>query len=431
VNTSVLIDIGQLRVGMYIQLDMGWMNHPFPVSSFRVASDEQIATLRALGLERVRYVPSKSSVAMDVAIAADGDNKPTQANRPAPIKQAADTEGLQAMQRRLALEIQGQALKACDQHFLDASACYREIQGQMEAHPQHARMLVEALVQGCVDDVLDSKESIIRLLSEEVGVRSAAHPVNVMVLSLLLGKVLKQPCSVLLELGVAAFLHDLGKGGLPLALMQPTINHTERQVRRYQSHVGESVASVERMGFPVAVLTAIAQHHERADGTGFPLGLLKEDMSQAGQILSLVNHYDRLCNPALGDEVLTPHEALSIMFAQQKTWFDPVVLGAFIRMMGVYPPGSVVQLGNDGYAIVVSVNSERPLRPCVVVYDPDVPKSDALIVDLEATPEISIRRSLRPSQLPRDVLDYLSPRLRVCYFFERAVGILSSGGGEA
>ena len=59
-NSSILIDISQLRVGMYIQLDVGWMHHPFPVSSFRVASVEQIATLRELGLTEVRYVPKKS-----------------------------------------------------------------------------------------------------------------------------------------------------------------------------------------------------------------------------------------------------------------------------------------------------------------------------------------------------------------------------------
>jgi hypothetical protein len=90
--------------------------------------------------------------------------------------------------------------------------------------------------------------------------------------------------------------------------------------------------------------------------------------------------------------------------------------------MGVYPPGSVVQLVNDRYAIVVSVNSSRPLRPRVIVHDSRVPKDEAPILDLETVPELGIRRSLKPSQLPRDALDYLSPRKRICYFFERAVG---------
>ncbi len=121
-----------------------------------------------------------------------------------------------------------------------------------------------------------------------------------------------------------------------------------------------------------------------------------------------------------GAPALTPHEALSVIYAQHKMRFDAVVLGAFIRMMGVYPPGSVVQLANDRYALVMSVNSSRPLRPRVLVHDPHVPKDEAVVIDLETLPELGIRRSLRPSQLPRDALDYLAPRQRICYFFERA-----------
>ena len=146
------------------------------------------------------------------------------------------------------------------------------------------------------------------------------------------------------------------------------------------------------------------------------------------QVLALVNQYDRMCNPAMGVTALTPHEALSVIFAQLKARFDSVVLGAFIRMMGVYPPGSIVQLVNDRYAIVASVNSSRPLRPKVIVHDPRVPKDEAPILDLETVPELGIRRSLKPAQLPRDALDYLSPRQRICYFFERAV---SPGPDEA
>ena len=61
-NTDVLIDISQLRIGMYIQLDLNWMSHPFPVSSFRIASESQIEILRELGLTQIRYHPSKSDL---------------------------------------------------------------------------------------------------------------------------------------------------------------------------------------------------------------------------------------------------------------------------------------------------------------------------------------------------------------------------------
>ncbi len=111
---------------------------------------------------------------------------------------------------------------------------------------------------------------------------------------------------------------------------------------------------------------------------------------------------------------------MSLIFAQFKARFDPLVLGAFIRMMGVYPPGSVVQLSNDRYGMVVSVNANRPLKPRVIVYEPGIAKREALILDLEQASGISIRRSIKPTALPDEALDFLAPRQRVCYFFEQS-----------
>jgi hypothetical protein len=166
---------------------------------------------------------------------------------------------------------------------------------------------------------------------------------------------------------------------------------------------------------------AIAQHHELIDGSGFPARLRGERLSVPAKILALVNRYENLCNPSRPAAAITPHDALALIFAQLKTRFDSVALSAFIRMMGVYPPGSVVQLVDERFAIVVSVNSSRPLKPRVIVYEPGISKHEALILDLEQAPNIGIRRSLKPSALPKAAMDYLSPRQRICYFFERAI----------
>ena len=108
------------------------------------------------------------------------------------------------------------------------------------------------------------------------------------------------------------------------------------------------------------------------------------------------------------------------MFAQGKHKFDATMLNAFIRMMGVYPPGSAVQLTDDRHALVVTVNSSRPLKPRVLVHDPGVPRDEALFLDLEAVPGVGIRRSLRDSQLPPASREYLAPAPRIAYFFEPA-----------
>ena len=424
-NSSILIDISQLRVGMYIQLDVGWLHHPFPVSSFRVASAEQIATLRELGLTEVRYVPGKSDPDQRELVPAAWSVPAMDAAPPANALEAAGSAppaDAQARRRREQIEAQNKALAFCDQRFGEATRAYLALERTANEFPEEARAKGEALVAGCVAEFLDNGDSVIRLLSEGVGERNALHPINVMVISLLLGRALGIKGPELQELGMAALIHDLGKLKLPPNLRQLTPSMIPMERTRYETHVGESVAYAMRMGLPDAVVTAIARHHEMVDGSGFPLRLSGPDLGRCGQVLALVNRYDRMCNPANGVDALTPHEALSVIFAQLKAKFDSVVLGAFIRMMGVYPPGSIVQLVNDRYAIVASVNSSRPLRPKVIVHDSRVPKEEAPILDLEAVPELGIRRSLKPAQLPRDALDYLSPRQRICYFFERAVG---------
>lgn len=433
-NTDVLIDIGQLRIGMYIQLDLNWMSHPFPVSSFRIASESQIEILRGLGLSQIRYNPSKSDLppvdsqypagleqeaAAQEALAALAD---AAEELPVDAAEALSDPKRAALQLKMQLLEQQRRLDACDQRFLAATRQYRKLADSAEGSPAMARVESEALVADCVHELLGNTESVISLLSEGVGERNTLHPVNVMVLCLLMGKSQGLSPETMQDLGMAALLHDMGKLRLSPAISNgPFPGMTPAEEARYRSHVGESVRLGQSMGLSSGVLLAIAQHHEMADGSGFPLKLKGDAICLAGRILSLVNHYERLCNPGRSAQTMTPHEALSVMFAQQKNRFDPVELGIFIRMMGVYPPGSVVQLVNDRYAMVVSVNSSRPLRPRVIVHDSRVPKDEALVLDLETVPELGIRRSLRPSQLPRDALEYLSPRKRICYFFERAV----------
>ena len=89
--------------------------------------------------------------------------------------------------------------------------------------------------------------------------------------------------------------------------------------------------------------------------------------------------------------------------------------------------GSAVQLTDDRYAMVVSVNSSRPLKPRLIIYNPHIPKAEALVVDLEQQASLGVKRSIKPMQLPRQALDYLSPRQHICYFFERASSL---AGGE-
>ncbi len=340
----------------------------------------------------------------------------------APVENRPKENDTQRLRREHAelIRAQNDSLAQCDKQFDEAIRQYRKVVGSIAQEPQQAASLCGALVDSLVGEILGQSESSIRLLSETTGDRAWMHPVNVTVLSLLLGKALGLAAQDLQHLGIAAFLHDVGKTRLPDRVRLADVSFTPPEYRQYQGHVAHSVSIALQLGLSLEVQRTIGEHHEMMDGSGFPRQLPGTALSSCGKVLALVNRYENMCNPSRPSAAVTPHEALSLIFAQMKGRFDNPVLAAFIRMMGVYPPGSVVQLSDERYALVVSVNSTRPLKPRVIVYEPSVPKDQAEILNLEQAPAAGIRRSIRPDLLPRAAIDYLSPRVRICYFFERA-----------
>jgi putative nucleotidyltransferase with HDIG domain len=420
-SATPTIAVDDLRVGMFIHLDLGWMSHPFPLSSFRIASAEQIATIRGLGLKSVRWSPQQSDAAVLASSRAS-----TLAGVPAspvgvpvaPATPAETPEQARQRERREQLAAQRAALQVCERQYGEASREWRRASELVASDPQGARECTEALSRALVDKMLDQRETCIRLLSEGAGDRATAHALNVTVVALLLGKLLGLPPEQMCDLGTGALLHDIGKIELPDRLRHPDESFTSAETSLYREHVAHGVVHGRRMGLGPAALLVIAQHHEHADGSGFPQRLPGDKLAQAARVVALVNRYDNLCNPLHPGRALTPHEALSMLFAQSRQRFDATVLNTFIRMMGVYPPGSVVQLTDDRWAMVMTVNSARPLKPRVLVHDPKVPRDEALYVDLERDSALGIRRSVRPAQLPPAVREYLAPATRVAYFFE-------------
>ena len=403
------IDVDELRVGMFIHLDLGWMQHPFPVGSFRITHAAQIDKIRHLGLKQLRWSPEKSEpVPSQVAAAAPEAAEPAVES----AARAAERE------RREQLAAQRAAAALCQKQFDEAGQAWRAAQDSVLDRPEQARRDTEALTRALLDKMLVDDDMCIRLLTCNAGDGASAHAMNVAVISLLMGRVFGLADAEMLDLGLGALLHDVGKIDLP-----PRVHHADEsfgaaEQAAYRDHVARGVRHGRRMGLAPGALCVLAQHHEHADGSGFPLQLKAERLSTAASIVALVNRYDNLCNPESLVHAHTPHEALSLLFAQARSQFDASMLNSFIRMMGVYPAGSVVQLTDERYALVMSVNSSRPLKPNVLVHDPQLPREEALHLNLMTLPDLGIRRSLKPSQLPADALDYLAPRPRVAYFFE-------------
>jgi HD-GYP domain-containing protein (c-di-GMP phosphodiesterase class II) len=459
------IAVDALRVGMFVHLDVGWMSHPFPLSSFRITTAAQLATIRSLGLARVRWSPQDSDLSLldggplsgdrsraGGAAANDDGGRSAGAGAGARVgagavavaEAEADADATTAVAcaaatepgrldatppspeegsriaRQMRLEAQREALKLCERQYGEASRACRQTFDLLPDRPVEARGHAEALTRALVDKMIDARELCIRVICENAADKASMHAMNVAVISLLMGRSFGFSAEEIQDLGVGAMLHDVGKLELPLRLRHREDNFSPSELRVYQEHVETGLVQAKRMGLTAGAAAVIAQHHEHADGSGFPAALNSDRMTMAARIVALVNRYDNLCNPRLPARALTPHEALSLLFAQGRSKYDTSILGAFIKMMGVYPPGSTVQLTDDRYATVVAVNSSRPLKPSVLVHDPAVPREEALVLDLERAVGLGIRRSIKPQQLPPTALDYLAPSPRVAYFFEPA-----------
>lgn len=412
-NTQDLIDVQALRVGMYVHLDIGWMSHPFPVSSFKLTSADQIATIAGLGLAKVRWSPQQSDVLPPVAAEVPVAPKVVELVVDTPESRRRDAQQRRAAEERAALAL-------CERQFAEATRACKAATERVVAKPAEARAQIEALSRALVDKMLVEGDLCVRLLTEGAGDRASQHSLNVSVISLLMARTFHLSEGDMLDLGVGALMHDIGKIDLPDRVRHRDEQFNSAEMRFYEEHVAHGLSHARRMGLSPGAMLVVAQHHEHADGSGFPLKLGTDRMTAAARIVALIDRYDNLCNPPHPAKALTPHEALSMLFAQGKTKFDTAILGAFIKMMGVYPPGSTVQLTDDRYAMVVTVNSSRPLKPCVVVHDPSLGSVQPVMIDLQEHPAVGIRRSLKPNQLPAPTLACLSPRPRVSYFFEPA-----------
>ncbi len=417
----VMVSLDDLRIGMFVDLELGWMAHPFPSGSFRIASQKQIEVLRGLGQTTVRVDAGKSDagvfdVSAETAPPLEATGSPqTIAESSSAAVHPSDLGGATKAD---ALEQQRRSLAQCEKRFGDSVQQYRRTVELLRVDPKAAARECESMVGGLVSEMMLQGESAIRLLTETSGEKSELHPVNVSVLSMLLARALDLSAAEISDLGTAALLHDVGKMDLPERVRCLHDGFSAAEVTLYREHVALGVQIAQSMGLNQAAVQAIGHHHELSDGSGFPAHARSDAMSRIDRILSLVNRYDNLCNPTRSANAMTPHEALALLFAHYKGRFDPMTISAFIRMMGVYPPGSVVQLVDERYAMVVSVNTARPLKPRVMIFEPGVPKGEALIVNLETSPKVSIRRSLKPAGLPAAAAEYLAPRQRICYFFE-------------
>src|SRR5450830_976390 len=401
------IDISQIRIGLYIHLDLGWMDHPFTFSNFKIKDADQLTKIRETGLKKLRYDPKRSDC------------------EPLPLGSLPEhvvipvTEDIERMKQRRLRELH-LAIDESEKKFLQTTQTVRQALRNFEEKPEISIQQTKQLVNELAHTVITEPDIAVHAVN---GNRSAdenyLHPVNVTMLSIMLCKSLSMIEADAKAIGLAAIFHDIGKAKIADAILLKETPLNEEELAEMRKHCEYGAQMAKESGLSERISKVILQHHEYADGSGYPQQLKGSDIDPLARLIAIVSAYDNLCNPQHGGHALTPYEALSHMFSHQRSKFDEWILKQFIKSLGVYPPGSVVQLSNGAHAIVISVNPNKPLKPFVLVHDPDKVREAPLVIDLREEPSLAINLCLRPHQLPPESLIYLNPRQRVSYFVDK------------
>jgi HD-GYP domain-containing protein (c-di-GMP phosphodiesterase class II) len=200
------------------------------------------------------------------------------------------------------------------------------------------------------------------------------HCLNVARLSVSLGKRLGIEGDHLTNLGWAALLHDIGKLGVPLSILNKVKKFTPEELEIMKSHPLESLTEFAK-STPVSLerlqrLSAAFEHHQRYDLQGYPIVQTKLTLHPFSRIVAIADTFDAMTTDRIYQRRVLPDVALKLMVQGFGTVFDPFVLQAFITCMGAYPVGTLIRLSTKGLCVVTHYNATSHMdRPFVYVLD--------------------------------------------------------------
>jgi HD-GYP domain-containing protein (c-di-GMP phosphodiesterase class II) len=420
---ALYIEPKRLVPGLFIDLELNWSEHPFLFNKFRIKNTYEIQKIvQILGNKRVKIITPKSKAS---ALKSLLDN-PIQSSTPAtpepePEPEPDETHDSLWHSKKSSLEQAEEYRKEHrknTQHYKETQKRIARLARSFKMSPINAIHDVEDIIQDLTNMLTDQKSIIVSMVSLTEGDFSIHHhALNVTVLSLVLGRSLELSAKELHHLGIGCVLHDVGKLILPQSIVLKKTPLTENESELLKTHISRGVKLVSQTpDFPSEALEIIAHHHVYMDGSGFPATTSSADISKLTRIAQVANHYDGMCNPLNPKDGLSPKTAMAKLFSDYDGRLDNYLIHQFVRHFGVYPPGTVVSLSDGSIALIIAVNNDNLLAPQVVIYNPDIPANQALMLTLSDHPELTINRTLNRGEYPESVQQYLGIGDHIGYF---------------
>jgi len=378
------IDIRQLEVGMYIDdLDANWLDHNFITKRFAVSNQKTLQKLLTSGIKHL-YIDTQKGK--------DVEEAPTHQE----VQQRVDEEVRHVAKAEKPVENQ----VSVEEELTAARNIYKEASGLMQNLMDGLRLGKEvevAAIQETSEQMVDSafrnKDALISLSRiKDKDHYTYMHSVSVAGLMITFGRSMGFDKDKIREIALGGLLHDIGKMKTPDKILNKPGKLTDEEFDIMRSHVVFSREILkEKTGITQNALDVAAQHHERMDGTGYPLGLKGDAISQVGQMSTIVDVYDALTSVRVYKNAWEPNMVLKKLMEWSHSHFNPTLVHMFIRCLGVYPIGAMVELDSGLVGIVIEQNEVNLLKPklkiiynakhlgYVAAHELDLEKSDDFI----------------------------------------------------
>ena len=363
------LPVDLIQPGMrVVKLDRPWTEVPVLFQGFTVDNDSQIRILR----HYCRWVLVESEARQLIEAQMKLSTLQRRVTRPLTEK------------RSLAAELpQAKASLQRTQTFIDQMLA--SIESTENINLEEARPAIKECVRS-ISANANAMFWMARIKNDDA--YTAEHCLRVAIYAIAFARFIGLPEDDLEVVGLCGLLHDIGKLRVPHAIlnkpgaltpeeMDEMRNHAEYGYELLQSHhtLEPIVADVSR------------HHHERVDGNGYPHQLEEWQISRFARLISIVDAFDAITSDRCYREGLSTSDALRILYRGRGEQFDAEMVEGFIRMMGLYPPGTLIELSSGEVALVISSHPGKKLKPRVeILLDADKGPRAPLIIDLASDP---------------------------------------------
>lgn len=355
----------ELQPGMHIErFDGGWLDHPFIFNSKRIKSQGEIKRLKDWGITHV-YIEDGQNPAP--APAGVEKEKP-----PPPVTfEHIITPQAARIDRELRhIPIRHEIVRA-QKVRQRASQAAQNILADVRAGKKIQTREAKAAVGELDNSICHNKDALFLLMRlRKKDEYTFDHSVSVGVLLLGFCRAMGFDQETTRAIGLGGLLHDVGKMAVPLAILNKPGALSDAEFKKIQQHVvhcREILATSHNIPGPAAQIAM--EHHERFDGTGYPHGLAADAISLGGQMASIADVFDALTSDRCYRNGLDQVEVLRKLYGWSRSHFNEGLVHRFIRCIGVYPAGTLVQLESGLLGVVVE-STDNLLRPVVrLIYD--------------------------------------------------------------